>query len=824
MVQANEHHFRRLESQMSRGEPVLFLGAGFSLEAKNQSGQSMPRSSELAQELWRIAFPDDEFDQDASLGDVYHCALSRSRRQLQSYIHQRFTVNSDTLPEFYRTWFSMPWHLCYTLNIDDLEAAAIRAFALPRDIRSISATTGRLGDSRNRESSLTVVHVNGMLSDDVEHLTFSERSYGERLATPDSWLIRCAADLLGRPVVFVGTELHEPTLWRYIESRNQKGGRHARELRPGSYFVTPILSKARQVLLEELNVDWIPMCAEEFATSWLNRLRRAAESGFDAISASRTAEERSTVPSLVSELSTVQVRRDSDYLLGQQPTWSDLQSGRAIVRESDERVYSLARDALESSEVSTPLLLCGTAGAGKSTSLMRLALRLSADGVPVYWIDESSNIRPFQLRQTILEHDGPVGALIDDADLWGRTLTNWAIEIPQSRPGVLFCAALRSSRIDGLVDAHSLGGVKPAEIPVPNLSNSDINALIDVLDRENRLGILKGLSRDRRIRAFRQQAGRQLLVGMIQATSGYRFTEKVFEEFTELEAPQDFLYGLVCIVSSQRYTIDRNELLLAFGRADNETLNALETLHRRHLIVRQDIHSGYGARHRVIAEELIRHVEFRQWFAPMLEGIIFAFSNSVNPSLAKSDRRWRRLIRFINHDYLMRLLSVEDVRSTYERIESVLNWDYHYWLQRGSLEVEVGDLSLATNFLDQARSLASGDRLVENEYAYLLMKKAASDPWSSGAADMFNDGYEMLEALIRSNGKRSPHPYHVLGSQVLAWVRRAPLAPSEKIRLLNSTLTRVAEGVRVHPKSDDLITLREDVQRELLSMAVVDRD
>ena len=273
------------------------------------------------------------------------------------------------------------------------------------------------------------------------------------------------------------------------------------------------------------------------------------------------------------------------------------------------------------------------------------------------------------------------------------------------------------------MDAHTLGGVKPAEIPVPNLSNSDIDELIDVLDKENRLGILKGLSPDRRIRAFRQQAGRQLLVGMIQATSGRHFTEKVFEEFTELEAPQDFLYGLVCIVSSQRYTIDRNELLLAFGRTDNETLNALETLHRRHLIVRQDLHSGYGARHRVIAEELTRHVEFRQWFGPMLEGIIFAFANSVNPSLAKSDRRWRRLIRFINHDYLIRLLPVEDVRFTYERIESVLNWDYHYWLQRGSLEVEIGDLSLATNFLDQARSLASGDRLVENEYAYLLMKK-----------------------------------------------------------------------------------------------------
>ena len=194
---------------------------------------------------------------------------------------------------------------------------------------------------------------------------------------------------------------------------------------------------------------------------------------------------------------------------------------------------------------------------------------------------------------------------------------------------------------------------------------------------------------------------------MIQATSGQRFSDKVFEEFTELEQRQGFLYGVICMVSSQRYTIDRNELLLAAGYADNDTLNALDTLHRRHLIVRRDIHAGYSARHRVIAEELIRHVEFRQWFSQILEGVTFAFANAVNSTLERYDRRWRRLIRFINHDYLLRMLSIADARTIYERIESILNWDYHYWLQRGSLEVEGGDLSLATNFLDQARSLAS---------------------------------------------------------------------------------------------------------------------
>jgi len=40
-----------------------------------------------------------------------------------------------------------------------------------------------------------------------------------------------------------------------------------------------------------------------------------------------------------------------------------------------------------------------------------------------------------------------------------------------------------------------------------------------------------------------------------------------------------------------------------------------------------------------------------------------------------------------------------EARDIYEELESILSWDYHYWLQKGSLEVEAGDIRLAENFL-----------------------------------------------------------------------------------------------------------------------------
>ncbi len=809
---------QRLFSQMSRGEPVLFLGAGFSLGASNQSGLKLPTSRELTQELWHLAFPGEEFDQTTTLGDAFHCARVRGLEPLRRLLQERLAVNSDTLPDYYRTWFSMPWHKCYTLNIDDLEMAAMRRFSLPRQLKSISAIND--ATTQTRGVSLQVIHLNGSLSDSVSQLTFSEPDYGERLTTPDTWLTHSSVDILSRPIVYVGTELHEPTLWQYVEYRKHKGGYSARELRPGSYLITPELSKARAMLLKELNVDWIPMTAQEFAESWLSDLKEAAEIGIKAISAIHSEEERRSTPQLVSEIVAQELPKQTEYLQGQEPTWWDLQSGKAIVRNCDTEIYGIASASLDSSEFTSPFLLSGTAGSGKSTALMRLALRLNSDGVPVYWIDESSSIEPYKLRQSIIQSEQPIAVLVDDADLWGRHLTSWAIELPKARRGVLFGAALRSSRIDGLMDSSSLGGIEPIEFSMPNLADTDIESLVEVLDKENRLGILKGKSDEERFKAFEEQAGRQLLVGMIQATSGQKLTQKIYKEFEELEEKQRFLYGAICLVSSQRYSIDRDELLLASGDPANETLNALEHLCQRHLVVRRNIHTGYGARHRLIAEELIRGAEFRQWIESVLKGIVFAFATTVTLDLPRAHRRWRRLIRFMNHDYLMRVVNLEAARSIYEGIESVLHWDHHYWLQRGSLEVESGDLALATNFLNQARSLTSGDRFVETEYAYLLMKKAAVSPYATDAVEMFNKGYDALQDLIRAYGKQDRYPFHVLGSQVMAWTRHAPMPASEKGRLLQSALSLVKEGVRLHPRADELQRLEKDIQKAWLMTAV----
>lgn len=815
----NDAIIERLRNQVRRAEPVLFVGAGFSRDALNVVGTNLPLGKDLAEAIWKVAFPDKDYDASASLGDIYYAAKLQNPKGLLAVMKDLLTVDGEQVPDHFRVWFSMPWSRCYSLNIDDLELATNRKYPLPRIVISVSATSGRTNgkpDGRHLE----VIHLNGSISDDLDDLVFSDLDYARRNTGPDKWYATWSTDIISRPVVFVGTRLNEATLWQYVEFRRRKGGRGISELRPGSYLVSPELDFARRTLLKELHVDWIQMTAEQFATSVLTGLQHEAREGLKLI---QTRDQESTLrsaPRLVSDLSANrEAPVSAEYLLGKEPTWAELQEGLAIPRECDEELFEVASSILGSDGLSAPLVVTGTAGSGKSTSLMGLGLRLAGKGIATYWLDKRWNIQPHSLRELVAHAEGPIAILVDDADVFGRMASGWAREVTQMRPGVLLGLGVRSNRIDGLLDVQTLGGIDPTEVVMPYLADADIDGLIALLDLHNKLGVLKGMSPAQRVNAFRKQAGRQLLVAMIQATSGRELREKVFGEFVELPDGQRVIYAMACVVHSQRHEIDRGELLVATGAPDNETLNAIETLVRRGLLFRETLYSGYRARHRMIADELANGMEFRPYYGQVLEGLTFAFANAVRPTMPRQAKPWRRLIRFINHDFIRRVVDLEASRACYAKLEDSLHWDYQYWLQRGSLEVEDGDLELAVGYLDQARSLAGGERNVETEYAYLLTKKAWTHPDSPQSHEWFNTGREFLENQIAATGKVDSYPYHVLGSQGLAWARHGNLTALEKRELLGRLVALLKEGVAYHPRSDELNGLKRDLERQWLMMA-----
>lgn len=804
-----KHLLQRLSNQMSRGDVILFTGAGFSLSAKGAIGHPIPTVGMLRELIWPLAFPNQPLDPDSTLGEIYEVASKRAGNRLGQLLKDYLKVDFQNLPDVYETWFSMPWYRIYTLNLDDLDAAVQAAFSLSRRIKSISALADVLPHT---DGDLLSIHINGRAAD-YPNVTFSPRQYGERATRHESWYVHLVADLASHPILFVGTTLDEPLLWQYIELRRSRE-RGTRELRPGSYLVTQRISAAKRAMLQDFNIQLVEMGQEEFAKNILEGMKVEKQQGFHALSTRQSIDIRRNGIQRVSDLRTVQPDNTGEFLLGREPQWSDLVSGLAVRREFEESLKELIDRNL-----SRITLITGTAGSGKSTTLMRQALRLQAEGKDVIWLNLDAEYTINEYRHIVRQSGAGILA-IDDVDHFGSSTANFLVELVSDNPKLTILATMRNTRLDRYNIEDQLTGLNPLIFSVPHLEDSDINLLIEALTKANRLGQLKGLSPQQQVSIFREQAGRQLLVAMIQATSNERFEEKIDRECADLSSEMGLIYAIVALATNLRHYLTKDEILLAVGDSTNETLNRIQRLLDQRLLIE---FNGYQIRlrHRVVADRAVDYYHRQGLLRDPICGLLWTFATKTNPESPKRSREMQLLTKMMNHALMIKLTSDQDTpRVAYAEVEGLLNWNYHYYLQRGSYEVEIGDLDLAKNFLEQARAMAPDDYMVQTEWAYMTIKRSAQDASAVGALEQVDEAFVELEEAIERRGKADYYPYHVYGSQGLSWIRRAILSRDKKAQILSRLLYVLKEGVKFHPTQSELRQLAEDLEREYLMTAV----
>ena len=317
----DSNDFQRLKNQLSRGEVILFTGVGFSRDAADSEGQPLPDTRELAERLFSLLYTGQDFEEGASLGELYAVAVKRNPHAVQTLLARHLCVDPDSLPQYYRTYFSFPWRRVYTLNVDDLEEAAARRFTLPRRPLPLSALkSGDEGTQQHGPEALDVVHLNGRVTDSLDSMTFSESQYGERLASREPWYIRCATDIRTRPILFVGTTLNESLLWQHVALRRREQPRAAYVPPPASILITPRLNQVRAEMLRDLNVSWFKGTAESFEREVLSQLLEEAQRGIVFLGSYGDARGRRGVQ-LVSELASEHPRLSTEYLLGDEPIW-----------------------------------------------------------------------------------------------------------------------------------------------------------------------------------------------------------------------------------------------------------------------------------------------------------------------------------------------------------------------------------------------------------------------------------------------------------------------------------------------------------------------
>jgi tetratricopeptide (TPR) repeat protein len=803
----------RLASFVGQGRVILFTGAGFSVGARSKSGSTLPTAHQLTQALWDVAFPNDDFE-DSALPDVFEAALRQASTKTQQVVTDLLTVDPQSLDDGYKLWLSFPWHRIYTLNIDSLADAANLAFDLPRPLRTLSALTDPAPPAFG-DDVLDVIHLNGTLND-LPNVTFSNRQYAERLARPDLWYRNLTIELQTQPVLYVGTTLEEPSLWTYIEGRGHRNKSH--ETRPGSFLVTKDLAKAKQVSLGTYNVSWVEATAEEFASSVLTTLGEEADEGRRAIERRRQQDQGGPPIVPISDIQDDHQNDEREFLRGREPRWSDITTGYAVSRAFDKELNERFL-----SDPARLIILTGTAGSGKSTSAMRLALTRASEGdrVSVLSLDAANSLH--EIRRTI-KAESPEILLIDNADRFGRVTATFLQEVLEENTDLRIVACVRSTNFQTLNSIADLG-LFHIEHVVPELCDDDVDALLDALDEANRLGVLKGKTRKQQREAMEKKFGRQLLVALLEVTQGVRFEQKIESECADLKGDAPLLYAVAALSVYTGGPLSDQEMYVAAGDA-TAAKEQIDLLTSRHLLVR-NASGRLMPRHRVVAERIVRYYQGKGIIAQVCTALATGLASGAHLDDLRANRTGRILIRLLKHDNLIRLVyrgnpikDRADVRAIYDSVEGLLRDDYHYLLQRGSFETEEGDLEQAKLYLDQARAMAPDDHLVRAEWSYMTLKRATESAGEVGASDEAQTAFDELEDLIETRGEKDEYVFHIYGNQGLNWVAAAPLGFQERKALLERLERVVKEGRKLHPASEYLSALGEKVQNRYLSLAV----
>ena len=810
-----------LRGQLEQGFAVLFTGAGFSISAKNFSGGNVASTTELTKAYWDICYPGMPYDEVSELEDLFDQARLQHQKKLVDVSRKLLSVDHKSMPEWYKSYYVLPWSTAYTLNIDDFPESINRAFSLGRKTHSISASKSFHKNKYVSDSNhLNVIHLNGALDDLPNDVTFSTTQYATRLTNEDPWYSALVSELISRCFVFVGTQLDEISLWKYIELRAQRGPRRIGERRHRSYLVVPELSRAKQARLSQFNIVWLPFTAEQFATEILGEMRATWSKGSIAVDNRLKGTQTEDNIILLNELK-INTKEKTEYLFGEEPRWSDVHLGRVANRNIDKQLYRTVVKSMESDTHKNVILFIGTPGSGKSSSIMLLASKLVAEGKRIGWVDRSIEISPWTILSTLRDDDKFDVLIIDDADIYGSNLSTLIRDIREVAPNLLIILEMRSYRVDNTINPTILGNPRPIEEVMPPLTEHDINNILDVLIAEKREGKLKGVGRAECVRLFKDHANSELVVAMYEITTGLKFKDKMIEELDQLTGVQNFIYAIVATATANRFDLTKDEIMIAVGDMSNSTLNEIETLLRRRvLITTRSDELRIRARHRRIASIVLDHLREQGTVKAIINGLIIAATAKVHKGMKRSSRLFRLLRLFINHDRMYRMMDLDEARELYSNWEGMLHWDYHYWLHRGALEVEWGILEHAENFLSQARGLTDDAPFVENEWAYLIFKKAIRSPGSLDATPYVEEATKILKGLVFSSKTLNPYSFHVLGSQGLAWSRRGIKVDSDRRIYLEDLLKILERGVQCYPQDEKLSSVCAAIKEEYLSQAI----
>tara|TARA_R110002049_G_scaffold34058_3_gene111569 strand:+ start:8348 stop:10903 length:2556 start_codon:yes stop_codon:yes gene_type:complete len=826
--------------QLSNNQVVLFLGSGFSLDAKNLKNETFPTGWHLGKKIWEFLDIEGDYD-NTSLPEMYQAFLQAGIKKNKKIDFLETNLLSSDIPSSYKSITSPYWFKIYTTNIDDIVTKSYR-----KENKSIEELQYPFDQYSERDQSLEktqVIYLHGKLPCNPDEVIFSPQQYAKAQLTHEPLYGQFVYDYSTLPTIFIGTELNEPLFERYIVARDARFG--LKERRPKSFLITPKLSPIKiSNLKTNYNVHHIQGTTNDFL-NWLSNVESKLPKKEEIL--------KTTFPNLlhifeyaeianISRKSIIQfakcfnrvpkeskpIKERSGFLSGTSPRWNDILLDLDVPRTISQEIVKSAEKFLSSidkKERTKIISVIGYAGSGKSTILKRLGVSISQKGRTAFFSysdfipkkDEVVDVLSAINERAVLIFDNSKNALSQLPKLIASL--NNELEFPP-----LIILGIRTNYTD-LLDQYINPSVSDnKKFTIPNLDDDEIDFIIQKLEDNNLLGKLSGMTSYQRIREFKNRAHRQILIAMKEATNGNSFNEIIKDEFESLKPYEAKILALCVALNTELGFTNSKQDFVGFSKSpQNEALGYLETVLQGTIIGVGSTNSRFMLRHKIMADYIIKYCVNPN----MLKEAYIRVLSVLAPELIESrgpSRIFNLYKALINHTLLYRRFKneIDSAREVYDSITDYFKNDYHFWLQYGSLEVEGkgGDLLLAENYIAQAESLSPNSSYVKTAKCNLLYRQAYASNIESKAIEYKNQADEVAQSLILEIGKEEQIAFHIYCSGRYRFISKWIIDKQDKKKALDDLKSTIRTGLTFHPFSKRLQLISDAIDRAYLQLGL----
>ena len=835
----SEFLLRRLQ----RNEVVLFIGAGFALDAKNKFEENMPTGKQLSSKIWEFLNMSDNYD-DTPLQTMYELLINSRKKhsEIKSFLDEIFNVT--TYPNILNN-ISLPfWYKIYTTNIDNLLDKIYLKSNQKADI--LKYPIDEYKDVDRSLDSVQIVFLNGKLPCEPSELIFSKKQYARSSNIHQPLYNQFVNDYSTTTTIFLGTSIDEPIFEQYIAAREIRKT-NVSEYRPQSFLIDPYIPQARAILLQTVyNIEPIKASNQEFL-SWLSNNKNNFLDKLETL--------KITFPSFLELISKVNeqtkkelgadfnefsqgftrvhqfgktVSKNKNFLLGTSPTWNDIHNNldapRKITSKIFEEIENIFINEHDKLEV---FVILGSAGCGKSTILKRLGSQLVQSGRTVFL--SYSEIIPYEssIVRTIDCLKQKVILMFDNADLMLQQFPHIVAELQKCLIPPVIIISTRTNIYDRL-SRKIESELEVKEFHIPDLDRDEIIDLIKILEQNNLLGHLKGLSKENRIKEFEYRAKKQILVAMREATKGENFDNIIKSEFNDIvPAEAKFLTACIALTTESGFTISRQDLVSFSEITSAETLFYLERNLKDIVIKAGPKQDRLLLRHRVIADFIINNCLDIETLKNVYLRILSSLASEINILDFKS-RKLSLYREIINHYKIYKRFknNIDKARELYESLIPYFNTDFQFWLQYGNLELEGrgGSLELANNYLSQSQSLRPNNVYVKNSIANLYFKMCIATTSIADSMSYRNEANLLCQEIMEDKDYDDAHVFHIYCrgnyNYIIHKIKDNNIIKDELFNLLQVS----QKGVSNYPFNKKLIQVNETIYKAYLQTGIKDND